>query len=533
MPEFIIDPTIEAETSGGVCAVYSVACPNGLIYRGPEDRIVEKQIAAFGELGWKIVDKLKATFGLRVSKVDVDGTTGFGGAFSAVPLTPLITGEAKSSEKPVTPKAVLSYEPDRDNMFYLSAAKGYRAGGVNIPVGVTCDGDLIRFGLPVGADGHPHVPGGFSSDSLWSYEIGAKNTMFGRTLQINSSLFVIDRNKIQQNVYLPSCGEQFFANLGKVQSRGGDIDVTWKPIQPLTLDIKLAYTDARYTQASCAGVLAYTGIGLGCGSAGTVAPIVGQGDRLPGAPWSFLGSVEYAAPIAAFGDRVAYLRIDYQHTTAQSALIPGLDDRNALFDRLRAGPAGDARPVAARGHAVQRRRRLAVRDQSHEPAPADVLVARPQPRLLDGKSLRPERTEQHRQPVLQPRRPAADGRHHCDLPLLNPRPGEAPAPSPGQRRPAATPRRATAPREIARRRSLPLTALGPALRRESGRPGNCCAIASCAEQQFSSTSSSGRGCSPARRTQTMMLRANNATGAIAAARDDTTAFRHVFVRTPE
>ena len=336
IPEDIIDPTIEAETGGGVCAVYSVACPNGLIYHGPEDRVVEKQIAAFGELGWKIVDKVKATFGLRVSKIDVDGTTGFGGAFSAVPLSPLITGEAKSSEKPVTPKVVLSYEPDRDNMFYLSAAKGYRAGGVNIPVGVTCDGDLIRFGLPVGADGHPHVPGGFSSDSLWSYEIGAKNTMFGRTLQINSSLFVINWDKIQQQVYLPSCGEQFFANLGKVQSRGGDIDVTWRPIQPLTLDLKLAYTDARYTQASCAGVLAYTGVGLGCGD-GTVAPIVAQGDRLPAAPWSFMTSVEYAAPFDALGGRTAYVRADYQRTTAQTALTPGLDYHTNNFDTTSPG----------------------------------------------------------------------------------------------------------------------------------------------------------------------------------------------------
>ncbi len=339
IPEDIIDPTLNGEVNAytnnnppvPVCTT-AYPCPLGMIYHGPEDRILEKQYAVFGELSWKIVDKLKATVGVRVSRVDVDGTTGYGGAFSGVPLSPLITGEAKSSEKPVTPKVVLAYEPDRDNMVYMSAAKGYRAGGVNVPVSYTCDGDLTRFGLPVGADGHPHVPGGFSSDSLWSYEIGAKNTLFGRTLQINSSLFVINWDKIQQQVYLPSCGEQFFANLGKVQSRGGDIDVTWKPIQPLTLDLKVAYTDARYTQASCAGVLAYTGVGLGCGAAGSVAPIVAEGDRLPAAPWSFMTSAEYATAFDALGGRTAYVRADYQRTTAQTALTPALDYHTNNFD---------------------------------------------------------------------------------------------------------------------------------------------------------------------------------------------------------
>jgi iron complex outermembrane recepter protein len=333
IPEDIYDNNLEAETGGGVCAYIPVACPNGLIYHGPEDRIIEKQIAAFGELTYKFLDTIKATVGLRVSRIDVDGTTAFGGAFSGVPLSPLITAEAKSSETPVTPKFVLAYQPDRDNMYYMSAAKGYRAGGINIQVAYSCDGNLETLGLPIGPDGHPHVPGSYDSDSLWSYELGAKNSLMGHTLQINSSLFVIDWKNIQQNVYLPSCGEQFAANLGQVRSQGGDIDVTYKPIQPLTLGLTVAYTDAKYTQASCAGTLAAQG--SSCYDAATgnsYAPIVSEGNRLLGAPWTFLASAEYAAPLPAFAGRIAYLRLDYQHTTAQTSLIPGLDNRNALFD---------------------------------------------------------------------------------------------------------------------------------------------------------------------------------------------------------
>ena len=333
IPEDIYDNNLDAETSGGVCSPTAYPCPGGLIFHGPEDRIIEKQIAAFGEISYKFFDVLKATVGLRVSKIDVDGTTGFGGAFSGVPLSPLITAEAKSSEKPVTPKFVLAYQPDHDDMYYISAAKGYRAGGINIQVAISCDPDLLRLGLPVGSDGHPHVPGAYVSDSLWSYEVGAKNTLFNRTLQINSSLFVIDWKKIQQNVYLPSCGEQYSANLGQVRSQGGDIDITYKPLQPLTLGLTVAYTDAKYTQNSCAGALVPQASLCHDAAGGTnYSPVVSKGNRLLGAPWTVLASVEWAAPVAVWGGRTAYVRADYQRTTAQTAAIPGIDDRNALFD---------------------------------------------------------------------------------------------------------------------------------------------------------------------------------------------------------
>ncbi len=333
IPEDIFDNNLDAETFGGVCSPVAFPCPGGEIFHGPEDRIIEKQIAVFGEATYKFLDVFKATVGLRVSKIDVDGTTGFGGAFSLVPLSPLITAEQKSSEKPVTPKFVLAYQPDHDDMYYISAGKGYRAGGINIQVSFSCDGNLETLGLPVGADGHPHVPGSYTSDSLWSYEIGAKNTVLDRTLQINTSLFVIDWKKIQQNVYLPSCGEQYAANLGSVRSQGGDIDITYKPVQPLTLGLTVAFTDAKYTQNSCAGSLVPVGNVCHDAVAGTNAPpVVSKGDRLLGAPWTVLASAEFAAPVAAFGGRIGYIRADYQRTTTQTALIPGIDNRNALFD---------------------------------------------------------------------------------------------------------------------------------------------------------------------------------------------------------
>ena len=270
--ESIVDPTIDGQytalpvaykfqypgvgPTSTLCTDFlGVACPGGLLFDGPVNRVVDKQFALFGEGSFKLTDTLKLTLGVRVARVDFTGTSVAGGAFTGGPLTSFV---ASGSEKPVTPKGVFAWQPDHDNMFYLSAAKGYRVGGVNVGVGTICNGDLASIGVPLGPDGNRHVPGTYSSDSLWSYEIGGKNTFLDHRLQINTSLFLINWKNIQQNVYLPSCGEQFTANLGQVQSRGGDIDVQYRPIDPLTLGLTVAYTDARFTKSSCAGVLEYS-----------------------------------------------------------------------------------------------------------------------------------------------------------------------------------------------------------------------------------------------------------------------------------
>jgi outer membrane receptor protein involved in Fe transport len=211
----------------------------------------------------------------------------------------------------------------------VSASKGFRPGGPNVAVGTICGGSLSAIGIS-------QVPGQFSSDSLWSYEIGAKNAFFDHTLQINTSLFYIDWNNIQQNVYLPTCGEQFTANLGKAKSEGGDIEVLYRPLSQLTFDLTAAYTDARLTKTSCAGTLSVDGATNKCAGGGQIAsPIASNGDALLGAPWSFTASGEYHFP--EWIGRMPYLRLDFAHSTAQHSLLQGQDPNNGLYDNTLPG----------------------------------------------------------------------------------------------------------------------------------------------------------------------------------------------------
>ena len=74
----------------------------------------------------------------------------------------------------------------------------------------------------------------------------------------------------------------------------------------------------------CAGPSACTGVDA------PSQPVVTAGDRLPGAPWTFLTSAEYAFP--AIMNRKPYLRLDFQYTTAQTALQPIQDPNNGVSD---------------------------------------------------------------------------------------------------------------------------------------------------------------------------------------------------------
>jgi outer membrane receptor protein involved in Fe transport len=320
--ETVFDPNLDGEFNAAYGVPFCTAqapCTAGEILAQPVSRIVDRQYALFGDASLKITDSFSFTVGVRASHIEYSGDLVYYGPFlspTSGPLTPLaITGS--NSENPITPKAVLSFKPQSDALLYVSAAKGYRPGGINGPLSSICGSDLTSIGLAAG-------PQNYSADSLWSYELGAKNSLLGGRMQINASAFVIDWNNIQQAVYLPDCGQNFVENLGKVRSVGGELEIQTRLIDPLLMDLSVAHVDAKYTGTVCAGISTCTGPGA------TSSPVVTEGDRLPGAPWTILVSAEYSLPVV--DTRKPYIRLDYQLSTAQTALQPAQDPNNGVSD---------------------------------------------------------------------------------------------------------------------------------------------------------------------------------------------------------
>jgi iron complex outermembrane recepter protein len=202
---------------------------------------VQTEKAAYAELTFKVTDKLSLIGGERFFRAETNSGEQFeDGLFFGGPT---VVAPANSEESGSTPKASIQFRFSDDAQAYLTAAKGYRPGGNNIPIPSTvpgCIDELADLGL---------TPGGvlsYKSDSVWSYEAGLKKSTFDRRLTANASVFQIDWNKIQQAVAL-NCGFLFRGNAGSARSQGIELEISARPVPSLNISLGVGYTDAKFT----------------------------------------------------------------------------------------------------------------------------------------------------------------------------------------------------------------------------------------------------------------------------------------------
>lgn len=247
------------------------------------EKSVDQQTAMFGQVDYKLMPKLKLTAGLRVARAKFDFASLNAGPYSG----PETRTAGDSSETPVTPKFGISYQRDDDNLFYGSVAKGYRVGGAQAALSLSsCASNLADLGLSA-------APKTYKSDSLWSYELGAKNRLAGGRIQLDSSVFYIDWSNIQGRVSLP-CGLGFMTNLGSATSKGFDVASTIKAAPGLTLNLGVSYVDASYDETIRSGT----------------RTLIKAGQRVADSPWSASASALYEFQVAG---REAFARVDYQY----------------------------------------------------------------------------------------------------------------------------------------------------------------------------------------------------------------------------
>ena len=290
----------------------------------------EQELAAFGNLSFKLTDALKLTVGTRVSRTEFHSQNFQDGPWNDGP------GFAEGTQKdtPVTPKVNLTYNLTPDNMLYATAAKGYRVGGGNPSYAgnFVCQIDLQ------GAD----APAVYKSDSVWSYEIGTKNRLANGRADISASVFRIDWSNIQSLIFMPTCGNIYTDNLGKAVSQGGDLELHAEVAPGLRLSLSAGYTDAHYTQTT-------TRVFGG----GTVV-LAANGEKLPIPKVS--GSAALYYEHALFNsEHEGYVNLTYDfagcttaiHPTAHSARIrPPITAWPC--DRYWRGPARDSVPSISR-----------------------------------------------------------------------------------------------------------------------------------------------------------------------------------------
>ncbi|MBB5986706.1 TonB-dependent receptor [Sphingobium lignivorans] len=268
----------------------------------------ETSMALYGEATYALTDKLKVIAGIRFSREDIAYSLRTWGLLTNAPFGVGTYVEGGTVEKPITPKISLAYQATPDNLFYATASKGYRPGGVQGQANpAICANDMAALNIT-------ETPSAFGSDSVWNYEAGAKVRLFNRALQFTGTVFHVQWNKPQTPYRLPTCNFEYVTNIGGAYSRGFDLQGSLRAAPGLTIDFALGYTDAKFTQ----DVLTEPN------AQGDRSLLVGEGMRLLEVP-EWTGSVAARYEFRLSPEWRAYAFGAYQYTGSYvTTLGPGV-----------------------------------------------------------------------------------------------------------------------------------------------------------------------------------------------------------------
>ncbi len=267
----------------------------------------DRQRAMFVDATYSVTSALQVSAGVRRAYLSHSFTYDIGGYEAGG--APTVSGE--HGEWNTSPRFTAKYQLTPEDMLYATAAKGFRIGGQNFQLPAVCDASLAAVGL---TNGSP-----FTSDSLWNYELGTKNSWFGGRVKSRFDVYRIDWSNIQQTLVL-ACSFDVTTNSGAARSDGAELEIDAYPVDHLTLNIAVGYEDAKITEVKPGSVT-----------------VLGQ--PLNGVPrWTGSAIAQYTIP---WGDKSPYLRAQVTSVSSSTSYnnvpYPGREVTGFSLLNLRAG----------------------------------------------------------------------------------------------------------------------------------------------------------------------------------------------------
>jgi iron complex outermembrane recepter protein len=182
--------------------------------------------SVFGQFAYRITDRLAATVALRAERAYYNSLENIGAAGSSNRIY-----RSADTRVSTAPRFNIGYQADDADLFYANIAKGYRTGGPNAQFGGVCP-----------------APATYRPDSVWSAEVGAKNSFFQQHLRIDTSVYRAEWRDQQTEITMPACGFGYTSNAGAAVSQGIDLGLEALLMEHLQAFISIAYVDAHYSQ---------------------------------------------------------------------------------------------------------------------------------------------------------------------------------------------------------------------------------------------------------------------------------------------
>lgn len=186
--------------------------------------------SVYGQSTFTFNDKLSMTTGLRFTEDDKDVTGERFRPRTGIIDSPLNT--ESDSWDAITGRIGFEYRWAENMMTYVSAARGFKSGGIN--------GESRSL-----ADFQP-----FDPEFIWTYETGFKSDLIDDRLRLNTALFYSDYKNIQFRVFRADPDTGLFItyvdNAAAARLMGFEFDLTAIPAPGLELNLGLGFIDAEY-----------------------------------------------------------------------------------------------------------------------------------------------------------------------------------------------------------------------------------------------------------------------------------------------
>ncbi len=196
-----------------------------------DDDLETKSYAVFGQVDWRFADGWNLGLGLRYTTEEKDywRTTS---TFSNILGTADPAFEFSDSDdwSAWTPTVTLDYQVTDQVRLYGRLAEGFKSGGFNGRANSAADVST------------------FDPETVWTAEIGAKTIMQGGRLMANYALFYSKYDDFQARVSVGDGIDFRFPvlNAARLDIKGAEFEMTWLPIDPLSLSTQIGYLDSTY-----------------------------------------------------------------------------------------------------------------------------------------------------------------------------------------------------------------------------------------------------------------------------------------------
>lgn len=151
---------------------------------------------------------------------------------SGLPTSQSLWRELERKDDEITWRVNLDWSPTDDDLFYLSATKGYRGGGFNLVFFSSIDQ--------------------FDPESLVAYELGYKGSLFDGSMQLNTAIYYYDYENVHTigaapSLIDPTSQSTVVLAVPTAEMIGWDAELLWLATERITLGGNFSYTHSEYT----------------------------------------------------------------------------------------------------------------------------------------------------------------------------------------------------------------------------------------------------------------------------------------------